>query len=266
MPYAGVRTYYSRIYEGKFITGAIAGAMSRENRIGYVANYPIFGVPAGINAFALGARMTNPDAKIVLHWSCLPGSAPERFAKRDISVVSNREAVAGSVANRAWDWGTYQFRPDGTMLPLASPCWDWGAFYEKVVLTIFAGGWDSQKARFEERAVNYWWGMDSGVIDVQLSDELPDGVRQLALILKDGLTRGTIDPFYRVIRSQDGTVRNDGTQHFTPEEIMNMDWLCDNVEGWIPSFDELLPMSRNMVRLLGIYRDQLPPEKEGVIL
>jgi len=266
MPYTGVRTYYSRIYEGKFITGAIAGAMSRENCIGYVANYPIFGVPAGINAFALGARMTNPDAKIVLHWSCLPGSAPERFAKRDISVVSNREAVAGSVAHRAWDWGTYQFCSDGTMLPLASPCWDWGRFYEKVVLTIFAGGWDPQKAKSEERAVNYWWGMDSGVIDVQLSDQLPDGVRQLATILKDGLTKGTIDPFYRVIRSQDGTIRNDGTRHFLPEEIMNMDWLCDNVEGWIPTFDELLPMSRNMVRLLGIYRDQLPPEKEGVIL
>ena len=266
MPYAGVRTYYSRIYEGKFITGAIAGAMSREDQIGYVANYPIFGVPAGINAFALGARMTNPNAKVVLHWSCLPGSAPERFARRDISVVSNREAVAGSVAHHAWDWGTYQFCPDGTLLPLASPCWDWGKFYEKVVLTIFAGTWDPQKAKAEERAVNYWWGMDSGVIDVQLSDELPDGVRQLALILKQGLVKGTIDPFYRVIRSQDGTLRNDGTVHFTPEELMNMDWLCDNVEGWIPSFDELLPMSKNMVRLLGIYRDELPPEKEGVIL
>ena len=56
MPYAGVRTYYSRIYEGKFITGAIAGAMSRDGEIGYVASNPIFGVPASINAFALGAR------------------------------------------------------------------------------------------------------------------------------------------------------------------------------------------------------------------
>ena len=266
MPYAGVRTYYSRIYEGKFITGAIAGAMSREDQIGYVANYPIFGVPAGINAFALGARLTNPNAKVVLHWSCLPGSAPERFARRDISVVSNREAVAGSVAQHAWDWGTYQFCPDGSMLPLASPCWNWGKFYEIVVLTIFNGGWDPGRSRNEDRAVNYWWGMDSGVIDVQLSDQLPEGVRQLAMILKRGIISGSIDPFFGVIRSQDGVLRNDGTRHLTPEELMNMDWLCENVEGWIPSFEELLPMSQNMVRLLGIYRDQLPPEKEGVIL
>ena len=39
MPYTGVRTYYSRIYEGKFITGAIAGAMAQNDRVGYVASY-----------------------------------------------------------------------------------------------------------------------------------------------------------------------------------------------------------------------------------
>ena len=42
MPYTGVRTYYSRIYEGKFITGAIAGAMAKDDQVGYVASYPIF--------------------------------------------------------------------------------------------------------------------------------------------------------------------------------------------------------------------------------
>ena len=41
MPYSTVRTYYSRIYEGKFITGAIAGAIADNNRIGYVGSYPI---------------------------------------------------------------------------------------------------------------------------------------------------------------------------------------------------------------------------------
>ena len=41
---------------------------------------------------------------------------------------------------------------------------------------------------------------------------------------------------------------------------MQMDWLCDNVEGKIPAFDELLPQSRNLVRLLGIYRESIPPE------
>ena len=34
-------------------------------------------------------------------------------------------------------------------------------------------------------------------------------------------------------------------------------------EGGIPDFDQLLPMSRSIVRLQGVYRDQIPPEKEG---
>ena len=45
-----------------------------------------------------------------------------------------------------------------------------------------------------------------------------------------------------------------------------MDWLCDCVDGSIPTFDELLPMARNLVRLQGVYRDQIPPEKEGTLL
>ena len=45
-----------------------------------------------------------------------------------------------------------------------------------------------------------------------------------------------------------------------------MDWLCENVDGKIPDFEELVDKSKPLVRLLGIYRDQLPPVKEGPIL
>ena len=91
MPYTGVRTYYSRIYEGKFITGAIAGAMSASGRIGYVASSPIFGVPAGINAFALGARLTNPRARIQLRWSCVEENPMEQLAQEGVELISNRD-------------------------------------------------------------------------------------------------------------------------------------------------------------------------------
>ena len=60
--------------------------------------------------------------------------------------------------------------------------------------------------------------------------------------------------------------RNAGKQYFSPEEIINMDWLCENVDGKIPDFEELVDKSKPLVRLLGIYRDQLPPVKEGPIL
>ena len=42
-----------------------------------------------------------------------------------------------------------------------------------------------------------------------------------------------------------------------------MDWLCGNIVGSIPSFQEILPVSQNMVRELGIYRDRIPAQEEG---
>ena len=264
MPYAGLRTYYSRMYESKFITGAIAGAMARENTIGYVANYPIFGVPAGINAFALGAQMVNPQAKLLLHWSCTEGDPKALFQARGVTVVSNRESPAPELAAAGWGWGVSQYTPDGKEIPLAAPCWNWGTFYEKAVDGIFTGAWD--QPREGGQAVNYWWGMDSGVIDVQLSPTLPAGVKRLALLLKQAIIDRKLDPFGMKILDQEGNVRCDGETPLTPEEIVRMDWLCQGVEGRIPSFDELLPMSRNMVRLLGLYRDTIEPEAEGVLL
>ena len=260
VPYPSIRTYYSRIFEGKFITGAIAGAMAVNNRIGYVGSSPIYGVPASINAFALGAQLTNPRAKIELRWSCQAGDSVAAFIGEGISVISNRDIPTQDGRDMLQgDYGTYLVEDDGTLIPLGSPCWLWGRFYENVVRSILSGAWNNEKT---ERAVNYWWGMDSGVIDVKLSERLPEGVRCLAEILKEGLRSGKVNPFFRPIIAQDGTVKNDGNRALTPDELLHMDWLCQNVEGVIPSFDEIEPFAQPMVRELGIYRDHLPAQKE----
>ena len=94
--------------------------------------------------------------------------------------------------------------------------------------------------------------MRSGVIDVKLAESLPDGARQLAGILKEGLISGSVQPFLTRLVDQSGRERNDGTTFLTMEEIMRMDWLCDNVEGHIPALSELLPMSRETTRLLSL--------------
>jgi len=108
--------------------------------------------------------------------------------------------------------------------------------------------------------------MASGVIDLCLSPDLPEGVQTLVRILQRGISDGSITPFHRRIRGQDGVLRNDGERWLTPEEIVRMDWLCDIVEGSIPTFDQLIPKAQAMVRLQGIYRDQILPEKEGLLL
>lgn len=262
-PYSSVRTYYSRIYEGKFITGAIAGAMANNDRIGYIGSYPIFGVPASINAFALGAQLTNPRAKIDLRWSCLGGNPVEEFIQSGINVISNRDVPTPDKLHLEFgSYGTYMVE-DGVLYPLGSPCWLWGTFYENVIRSILNGNWE--KHRGSGHALNYWWGMDSGVIDVELAESLPEGLKYLCNMLRDGLRNGTLDPFQRKLVAQDGRVINDGSRCLSPEELLNMDWLCENVEGSIPEFDQIAPFAQAMVRELGIYRDSIPMEKEGTL-
>ena len=262
IPYSSVRSYYSRIYEAKFITGAIAGAMVKNDRIGYVADYPIFGVPASINAFALGAQLTNPNAKIHLRWSCQHVAAMEDFLREGIRVISNRDVPTPRASYMEHGaYGTYLMNDDGSLLPLSSPVWLWGQFYEHVIRAILDGAWEDLNRN--SGAVNFWWGMDSGVIDVKLTKNIPDGVRSLAKILRRGMISGSIDPFFRRISGQDGSVKNDGTHTFHPDELLQMDWLCSNVIGSIPQFDEILPFAQQTVRELGVYRDRIPVEKEG---
>ena len=261
MPYASIRTYYSRVYEAKFITGAIAAAVAREDRVGYVADTPTFGVPANINAFALGARMVNPRVKVSLQWSCLPGDPIQAFQKQGITVVSGRDTP--TPFRPAREFGTFRISPGGTLMDLASPFWHWGQFYENVVRTVLDGGWTRDKSGTDGTAVNYWWGMNSGVMDVLLSRELPHDVRHLANILRSGIIAGSIDPFACYITAQNGTVMNEGRTGFTPEQILHMDWLCDAVEGHLPEFDELTDCARPMYRMQGIHRDRLPAEKEA---
>jgi len=261
-PYSSIRTYYGRIYEAKFITGAIAGAMAQNDRIGYIASYPNFGVPASINAFALGAQLTNPRAQIELRWSCCPGSPQADFFADGIRVVSNRDMPTQDRINLDFfNYGTYLLGDMGNLIPLASPLWVWGKFYELVVRSIMEGAKKDEKST---TPINYWLGMDTGVINVELSDQLPAGVLSLAKMLRYGITDEKLNPFKRKIIAQDGSLKNDGTKIFTPDELLRMDWLCENVVGEIPSFDELLPVAQPIVRELGLYRDQIPAVKEAV--
>ena len=52
MSYSSVCTYYARMYESKFLMGALAASMAQCDKLGYIADYPIYGTIANINAFA----------------------------------------------------------------------------------------------------------------------------------------------------------------------------------------------------------------------
>ena len=178
-------------------------------------------------------------------------------------MISNRDED-GSNTYLAWDLGTYMVKPEGGLQSLAAPRWNWGNYYEKTVQNLLNGGVEA--LRDSKHAVNDWWGLSTGVVNVEMDGALPEGVKLLARILKNGIVNEEIDPFLTPIVDQQGNVISDGTRAFTPEELMRMNWLNDNIEGSIPGFDELLPRSQNLVRLLGIYRQNIPPKTEEAAL
>ena len=264
LPYASIRSYYGRIYEAKFIAGAIAGAMADGNSIGYISTSPIWGVPASINAFALGAQLTNPRAKVLLRWSCLPGRHQEELFLKGVRVVSNRDMpTADQYHLDGYSYGTYLIDQDYKAVPLASPVLVWGKFYEAAVRSVLNGTWD--KDNQTSKAVNYWWGMSTGMTDIKFSDRLPEGVMVLGNALSAALRKDEILPFVRRIVAQDGSVKNDGSRNFTADELLRMDWLCDNVEGYIPEFSEIMPRAQALVREQGIYLERIPKKKEGAL-
>ena len=233
-----IRTYYIRMHEAKFLMGAIAGAMADNNIITYIADYPLYGTISHINAFALGAKMVNPRAKVHLDWRCIKDNdVLKNIEKAGSSCVSSRDMVFPDEESKYF--GIY-YMDNGKLRNLAMPLLHWGKFYEKLIQAIMDGSWEYDDNLSAHKAINYWWGMSAGVIDVICSRNLPIGTKRLIELIKATMMNGEFNPFTGVLYSQDGIVQSDPERSLTPEEIVNMDWLAENVIGHIPTIDELV--------------------------
>lgn len=132
------------------------------------------------------------------------------------------------------------------------PLWHWGKFYEQLIQTIMDGTWKYDDNPATMQAINYWWGMSSGVVDVICSQNLPIGTKRLVDLLKNTICTGEFNPFSGVLYSQEGVVQNNPNKSLTPEEILTMDWLAENVVGSIPKEEELQEASRPVISQQGI--------------
>ena len=244
-----IRTYYSRMHEAKFLMGAIAGAMAENNKLMYIADYPIFGSIANINAFALGAKMINPRAKVYLEWSTRKEiDLDEKIRETGAACISGRDMVIPEEASRFF--GIYHMEGDHPR-NLAMPLYHWGKFYEQLLRTILGGNWKDDDAP-STKAINYWWGMSAGVIDVVCSRQLPIGTRRLVELLKGTISSEKLNPFSGVLYCQTGIVQEDPERSLHPEEIMTMDWLAENVIGSIPTKEELTEKAEPVIKQQGV--------------
>ena len=246
-----IRTYNARMYEAKFLMGAIAGAMAENDRIGYMADYPIYGTVASVNAFALGSKLVNPRAKIYLEWTSKKDvDVYQKFREQGVSYVSGRNIIIPDKSMGSRHFGLFRLDEESPH-NLAMPLWHWGKFYEKMIRNILEGTWKSEE-NSKIKNVNYWWGMSTGVIDVICSQTLPLGTARLVDLLKKTIMSGEFNPFSGILYSQDGLVQEDNNTSLTAEKIITMDWLAENVVGSIPKMDDLVEKAKPVVREQGV--------------
>lgn len=258
-----IRTYYARMYEIKFIIGAIAGSLAQSSDVGYICDYPIFGQVAGINAFALGVQMVNPLAKVRLEWSSVGGveAATKRLRESGIKLISTQDTKRFREKERS-SFGLSIIDENG-QTPLARPMWLWGSYYEMIIRSIRDGTFKSEYEG-STRALNYFWGLSAGVVDLQCFDVLPESVKRLAALLKDSIRSG-VEPFMGPLFNQEGKEIVGEEQSLTAEQIISMDWLVENIVGSIPSYEQLDATGKATADVVGVEPStkEASPEIQG---
>ena len=245
-----VNTYFGRIFEPRFLSGIIAGAMTKTNTIGYVAPFPLNEVVCGINAFALGVKMINPEAKVLLQW--MMSWDDEKKSNEAQSILKNNGADIVShhntLSNKHFlkDYGVYTMmsKNDGEIGPeehIAAPVWNFGIFYEKIIKSIIAGGFKNfydHSGISGKQVRNFWWGMDSGVIDFFYSKRLvPLETQKLIDLIKQSIVTRAYHIFTGPIYDNKGNLKIEHGEYATREQIISMNWLVNYVDGEIPSME-----------------------------
>ncbi len=247
-----VLTYYARMCEAKFLMGTLAAMYTENHKIAYRANYPIYTSIANINAFAIGAAVIDPEIKIYLSWGSSEPSKnwEERFLEQGIRTFSGPNVIQPDEASRAY--GIYIKNADGEITNLAVPYVNWGRYYYLILRPIVEGEEPIKLQLKKDQAVNYWWGMSSGVVDVILGDKISYNSRKMVRKLKNLIISGQLDPFGGELHSQNGLVKDENAPGLSNEEIITMNWLNDNVIGDIPEFNELTESGKEAVKVSGI--------------
>ena len=236
---SAVRTFYARMYEVKFLMGALAAGMAENHRMGYLATSPIFGSIAEVNAFAIGASMVDPYATVYLKWASAEGNDwRAELVQDDVRVLAGRDYP--NPKDSSEPYGLSCLHHVGASEHVATPIWDWGRYYELMVRAIQDDRWRKEGSAHRDRALNYWWGMSADVVRLELGEGMANGPKRLVQTLRQALLEGRLHPFEGMLVAQKGVVvRPEGSPRLTNEEIASMSWLNENVVGRLPKSWEL---------------------------
>ena len=191
---ANLRTYDSRTYEGAYMAGVIAGAMTKTNTLGVVGSVPIPEVIRNINAFTLGAQSVNAKVKTKVVWvnkwfdppketeaatALINGGADVLMQNTDSPAVLK---TAQDKGKRAFGWDS-DMTAYGPKAHLGSAVINWAPYYIKATKDALDGKWATGQS---------WWGVKEGAIDfVSIADDVPAEIKKKVEDIKAGLKDGS---------------------------------------------------------------------------
>lgn len=234
---ANVSNYFGRIYQARYLTGLVAGAMTKSNKLGYVAAFPIPEVIRGINAFTLGVRQSNPEAEVRVVWSktwydpALEKDAAKSLLDAGCDVITQHQD-SPAPQEAAQEAGAYSVGYNTDMAAFApkahltAAIWNWGPVYVKTVEQVRDGSWKGDES--------LWWSMQDGVVDIApMGPMVPEDVKNTVNAAKAELKAGNDTIFTGPIKNQNGEVviaegasANDG-------ELLGMNWFVEGVVGTV---------------------------------
>lgn len=235
-----VSTYDARFYEGRAVVGHIAGSMTKSNKIGYIASFPIPEVIQGINAYYLHAKKANPEVEVVVTWvytwfdPAKEADAARAMIDQGVDVITaHTDSTAPLAEAQKEDGKVIGFGQASDMAAfgpsprVASIIDNWNPYYIKRVGAVIDGTWEQGAS---------WAGMPEGEVVIgEMTDVIPDEVKAEAQALIDGMTDGSYHPFTGPINKQDGSawlaegeVADDGT-------LAGMGFYIEGITGDIPN-------------------------------
>lgn len=232
-----VGTYFGRMYQARYLSGIAAGKQTKSNTIGYVAAFPIPEVVRGINAFTLGVRSVNPQAKVKVIWTnTWYDPAKEKQAAMSLldagaDVIAQHQDTPGPMqaAQEKGKFGIGYNTDMSKMAPkavLTSPVWNWGPYYVKVVEGVKNKTWKNEQ---------YWGSMKDNVIDLApFGPMVTDDTKKLIADSKKKIVDGTWDVFWGPVKDQTGAVKIAAGQKMSDADMLGFNWFVEGVDGTIP--------------------------------
>ena len=227
-------SYYGRTYESQYLCGMVAGAMTKTNKIGFVAANPFGLVNWTVNAYLLGARQMNPDVTLSVVYTgawydpVKERASAEALAEQGIDVIGQHvdSPTPNVVAKEKGILGTGHHRDMSEFAGDSSVCssvWVWDKYLTPTLKSISAGSW-------KPGAWGDFLSIKAGGTDIVLGDNVPQSVKDKVMSERQALIDGK-HVFAGPIKDNSGKIRVAAGEVADDGALWAMDYLVEGVNG-----------------------------------